>query len=75
MAIKEKNEALESIEIATSFSEYSSIEPSLDSLSDQRDREEFDKWTKSFDNDVLLNEALTILSDLHQPLPTQAMAN
>jgi carboxyl-terminal processing protease len=75
MAIKEKNETLESIEIATSFSEYSSIEPSLDSLSDQRDREEFDKWTKSFDNDVLLNEALTILSDLHQPLATQAMAN
>lgn len=69
--IKEKNDALEDLTITKVFSEYQSIEPNSQSFSDDRDQEEFKKWTKSFDNDVLLNEALQILSDLNQPLAKQ----
>ena len=62
--IKQKNESLEKLTVNKIFNTYASIEPTIDSLTD--DKEDFDKWVKTFDNDYLLNEALEVLSELHQ---------
>lgn len=64
--IKQNNEALEKLTVNKVFNTYASIEPTIDSLTD--DKEDFDKWVKTFDNDYLLNEALEVLSELRQPV-------
>ena len=35
-------------------------------MTDEKDKEDFDKWVKNFDNDYLLNEALEVLTELNQ---------
>ena len=61
-----KNESLEDLTVNKKFKEYTSIEPKVDTMTDEKDKEDFDKWVKNFDNDYLLNEALEVLTELNQ---------
>ena len=62
--IKEKNNTIDELDVIKSFSAYESIEPKQKEMV-ERDKEDFEKWVSEFDNDILLNEALLVLSDIH----------
>jgi carboxyl-terminal processing protease len=63
--IKDKNESISTLSVTKAFTDYQTIEPQLNDMVDN-DKDDFDKWVSSFNDDLLLNEALTVLSDIHR---------
>ena len=65
--VKEKNNAIDNLTVDKTFASFQALEPTAKSLSDKKDKEDFDKWITDFDTDFVLNEALTVLSEINQP--------
>ncbi len=64
--VKEKNNAIDNLTVDKTFASFQALEPTAKSLSDKKDKEDFNKWVTDFNTDFVLNEAITVLSEISQ---------